>query len=89
MATPASNKWPMFICVGDGMADRVNIYFFKYLSLVLIILFFGCEDAAQQVQMYVCLSEFQVEILPSYSFQRNSEQFQNVPECSQAQGYPW
>ena len=48
---------------------------------------FSCEDAAQQVLMYVCPSVRvcvcgQVEILPSYSIQCNSRMFQNVPECS-------
>ena len=43
---------------------------------------FGCKDAAQQVLMSVCLCETQVEILPSYSIQCNSVQFQNVQECS-------
>ena len=32
MGTPAHEQWPMFICVGDGMADRVNIIIIeKYL----------------------------------------------------------
>ena len=50
---------------------------------------FGCKEAAQQVIMYVCVSESQVEILPSYRIQCNiqytvpecSRMFQNVPEC--------
>ena len=49
---------------------------------------FSCKDAAQQVLMslsvhlFFCLSVSKVEILPSYSSQCNSVQFQNVPECS-------
>ena len=42
---------------------------------------FSCKDAAQQVLMSVCLSEFNVEILSQCANLYSSRMFQAIPEC--------
>ena len=77
-------------------ASKLDDWFFSSFwvtglsSLRSLHVLFSCKYAALHVLMYVCPSVCgQFEIIPSYSIQCNSIQFQTVPECSRMHADPW
>ena len=79
--TGCQKNWFAFKSPANGPQTKVGLFQIHYFSPLGGV--FGCEDAAQQVLMYVCLSVCgQSGNMPSYTLLQYPECMQNVREWS-------